>query len=142
MATTMRDLASFVMPAASAESDADLIQAAADCLDRFTAAFNACDTAAMDGELHFPHIMLSGAMRVDWPTPGQHPADFFDKLKATGWALTQYLAKEAVLVSPDKVHFVVVYTRADAAGNVLSTHRNLWIATRVAGRWGISLRSY
>lgn len=138
----MRDLASFVTPAASAEPDADLIRSAADCLDRFTAAFNACDTAAMDGELHFPHLMLSGATRVDWAAPGQHPADFFEQLKATGWAHTRYLAKDAVLVSADKVHFVVVYTRNDAAGNVLSTHRNLWIATRVAGRWGISLRSY
>lgn len=138
----MRDLASFVTPAAPTESDADLIQGAADCLDRFTAAFNACDTAAMDRELHFPHAMLSGAVRVEWPTPGQHPADFFDKLKNTGWAHTKYLKKDPVLVSADKVHFVVVYTRDDAAGNVLSTHRNLWIATRVAGRWGISLRSY
>ena len=138
----MRDLASFVTPAASAESDADLIQAAADCLDRFTAAFNACDTAAMDRALHFPHIMLSGAARMDWPAPGQHPADFFDRLKATGWARTRYLAKDAVLVSADKVHVVVVYTRDDAAGNVLSTHRNLWIVTRVDDRWGISLRSY
>jgi hypothetical protein len=138
----MRDLASFVTPAASTESDTDLIQAAAACLDRFTAAFNACDTAAMDAELHFPHVMLSGAARVDWPAPGQHPADFFDKLKTTGWAHTKYLAKDPVLVSADKVHVVVVYTRDDAAGNVLSTHRNLWIATRVDGRWGISLRSY
>jgi hypothetical protein len=138
----MRDLASFVTPAPHPESDADLIQAAAACLDRFTDAFNACNTAAMDAELHFPHAMLSGAARVDWAAPGEHPADFFDKLKTTGWARTRYLAKDAVLVSSDKVHFVVVYTRDDAAGNVLSTHRNLWIATRVSGRWGISLRSY
>lgn len=138
----MRDLARFVTPAPSVDTDAELIAAAAACLDRFTDAFNVCDTAAMDGELHFPHAMLSGATRIDWPAPGQHPADFFDTLKATGWARTRYLAKDPVLVSADKVHFVVVYTRDDAAGNVLSTHRNLWIATRVAGRWGISLRSY
>lgn len=138
----MRDLASFVSPASSAESDTDLIQAASDCLDRFTAAFNACDTRAMDGALHFPHIMLSGAERLDWPVPGQHPVDFFDKLKASGWARTKYLSKDAVLVSADKVHVVVTYTRENQYGVVLSTHKNLWIATRVAGKWGISLRSY
>lgn len=138
----MRDLATFVTPTASTDADSDLIQAAFDCLDRFTHAFNACDIAAMDGELHFPHVMLSGAARVDWQTPGQHPTDFFDTLKASGWACTRYLSKDPVLVSADKVHIVVTYTRDDAAGRVLSTHRNLWIVTRVAGRWGISLRSY
>jgi hypothetical protein len=136
------DLGSFVSPASSNESKADLVQAASACLDRFTAAFNACDTQAMDGELHFPHVMLSGAIRLDWPMPGQHPADFFDKLKTSGWAHTKYLDKDAVLVSADKVHFVVTYTRENQYGVVLSTHRNLWIATRVGGTWGISLRSY
>lgn len=138
----MSDLARFVTPASSADSDDSLIAAAADCLDRFTAAFNACDTAAMDGELHFPHVMLSGAARLDWQTPGQHPADFFQKLKGTGWAHTRYLSKDPVLVSADKVHFVVTYTRENQHGVVLSTHRNLWIATRVDGMWGILLRSY
>jgi len=120
----------------------EAIREASACLDRFTERFNACDTAGMDGELHFPHVMLSGADRLEWQAPGSHPADFFEKLKASGWRCTRYQSKEAVLTSADKVHFVVTYTREDGAGMVLSTHRNLWIATRVAGRWGISLRSY
>jgi hypothetical protein len=139
----MTDFARFVAPAASAgEPEAEAVREAALCLDRFTERFNACDTAGMDGELHFPHLMLSGADRLEWQAPGHHPADFFEKLQASGWRRTRYQSKEAVLASADKVHFVVVYTREDASGAVLSTHRNLWIATRVGGRWGISLRSY
>jgi hypothetical protein len=135
----MSDLLAFV--SSSAATTAHTADAEA-CLDRFTTAFNAGDLAGMDAELHFPHTLLSGAQRLEWASPGQHPADFFDALRATGWARTQYESKLSVLASGDKVHFVVVYTRRGAAGNVLSTHHNLWIVTRAAGRWGISLRSY
>jgi len=140
----MTDLHAFVAPPPSSkpQAQAEAIDAASACLDRFTAAFNASDAAGMDAELHFPHLMLSGAQRLDWASPGQHPADFFDQLKATGWARTQYEKKEPVLAGSDKVHFVVTYTRRDAAGAVLSTHINLWIVVRAGGRWGIALRSY
>mgnify|MGYP003576556448 CR=1 FL=1 len=139
----MTDFASFVAPAASGSAaETDAISEASACLDRFTEHFNARDTAGMDGELHFPHVMLSGADRLEWQAPGNHPADFFEKLMASGWRRTRYRSKEAVLANADKVHFVLTYTREDAAGTVLSTHRNLWIAARVDGRWGISLRSY
>jgi hypothetical protein len=96
----------------------------------------------MDAELHFPHTLLSGAQRLVWDSPGQHPPDFFEQLRATGWASTRYESKEAVLASADKVHFVLTYTRRNASDEVLSTHHNLWIVTRLDGRWGIALRSY
>lgn len=138
----MTDFSAFVAPPPSGEPHTEAIDAASACLDRFTAAFNASDMRGMDAELHFPHAMLSGAQRLDWAKPGQHPPDFFDELKAAGWSRTQYEKKEPVLVSNDKVHFVVTYTRHDATGTVLSTHVNLWIAVRADGRWGIALRSY
>ncbi|HEX7868364.1 MAG TPA: hypothetical protein VF555_25625 [Variovorax sp.] len=140
--TASPDFSAFVAPPPSGEPHAAAVEAASACLDRFTAAFNASDTRGMDAELHFPHLMLSGAQRLDWAGPGQHPLDFFEKLKVTGWSRTQYEKKEPVLVSNDKVHFVVTYTRRDAAGAVLSTHVNLWIVVRIDERWGIALRSY
>jgi len=138
----MSDFAKFVKPSQSEEPGAKLVRAASECLDRFAAFFNASDAIGMDGELHFPHVMLSGSERLDWQEPGQHPTDFSEKLKASGWHHTQYEAKEAVLVGRDKVHFVVVYSRRNKIGDVLSMHKNLWIVTRVSGKWGISLRSY
>lgn len=125
-----------------APPDAAAIAQARAVLDRFTAAFNAQDAAAMDRELHFPHTMLAGAQLMTWRSPGQHPPDFFESLRATGWAYTRYEAREVVLASAAKVHFVVTYTRRDRDGQVLSTHCNLWIVTRVDDRWGIALRSY
>lgn len=138
----MTDFAKFIAPPASADADEHLVSGADACLERFTSAFNHCDLAAMDSELHFPHVMYSGSARLVWQTPGQHPAAFFEALIATGWRRTEYVLKTPVLVSADKVHFLVVYRRCDAQGEPLSTHSNLWIATRVGGRWGIALRSY
>ena len=138
----MSEFSKFIEPQHSEELDAELIQAASMCLDRFTAFFNACDTDGMDDELHFPHVMLSGSERLIWREAGQHPFDFFAKLQASGWHHTQYETKEPVLVSRDKVHFVVTYSRRNKSGGILTMHKNLWIVTRVSGKWGISLRSY
>jgi hypothetical protein len=138
----MSDFLDFINRSGSAASTPQAIGPASACLDRFTAHFNACDPAGMDAELHFPHVLLSGAELVVWDGPGGHPADFFDRLRASGWRETRYEAKEPVLASEDKVHFVVTYTRCGDGGEVLSTHRNLWIVTRKSGRWGIALRSY
>jgi hypothetical protein len=132
-----------LVSAISGESDDPAVVAQASaCLDRFTAEFNACNLAGIDRELHFPHLMLSGAERLEWRTAGQHPEDFFAKMRSTGWSYTQYESKEAILASPDKVHFVVTYTRRNKQGQILSTHRNLWVVTRIAAKWGIVLRSY
>lgn len=112
------------------------------CIDRFGAAFNAEDLAAMDAELNFPHTLLSGAHRLEWAAPGQLPRDFFASLRATGWARTLTESITPVLAGTDKVHFLVDYTRRTAAGEVLNRYHNLWIVTRSAGHWGIALRSY
>jgi hypothetical protein len=136
----MSDLLAFVS-AHARDTSVDTTAASA-CLDRFTTAFNAGDLAGMDAELRFPHMLLSGAQRLVWDSPGQHPPDFFERLRATGWASTRYESKEAVLASADKVHFVLTYTRRNASDEVLSTHHNLWIVTRLDDRWGIALRSY
>lgn len=139
----MTDFLSFVTSARPDNAeDAKAAGQATACLRRFTEAFNICDLRAMDGQLHFPHTMLSGAEVLVWQSPGQHPEDFFDQLRASGWHETRYEAIEPVLVVSNKVHFVVTYVRLDQAGQTLSRHRNLWVVVEREGRWGIILRSY
>ena len=138
----MSDYAGFFKPFPKGESVAELISAAEACLDGFTACFNAGDAAGMDAHLHFPHVMFSGAEQLVWEQPGQLPVDFFDELRKTGWAKTVYEEKQPIYVSPDKVHFRVRYTRRALDGHVLTEHENIWFVTRIAGRWGIALRSY
>lgn len=138
----MFDLNSFVNRQSIQLNNDDLIREATSCLDRFTAAFNACDTMGMDNELHFPHYMHSGSEMLIWNTAGQHPSDFFEQLKKSGWSSTRYIGKNSVLVSEDKVHFVVDYIRCDIQEQIVSHHSNLWIVTKVKNKWGIALRSY
>ncbi len=138
----MSSFLEFVGPAPQPEDSAASVAAADACLERFTSAFNARDTAAMDAELHFPHLMLSGGALLVWDGPGMHPQDLFTGLEASGWAQTKYTEKEPVLASQDKLHFRVAYDRLDGEGRVLSRHVNLWVVTRKDGRWGIALRSY
>ena len=73
----MSGFINFVSASPSGSADPSVVAQASTCLDRFTAAFNACNLAAMDAELNFPHIMLSGSERLVWERPGQHPSDVF-----------------------------------------------------------------
>lgn len=138
----MTEFISFVSTPSIREQDRSAVEAASECLDRFTACFNACDAVGMDAELGFPHVMLSGASRLEWERPGQHPENFFVALKESGWHHTRYESKDPILASQDKVHFVVTYSRRNAADEVLSMHKNLWIVIRTDARWKICLRSY
>jgi hypothetical protein len=136
------DFNKFVSVAAEDADCAEQVQQADDALERFTRAFNAGDIGGMDAELHFPHVMYSGSELLVWQSPGSHPGNFFEKIKRAGWSETKYEVKKPALVSKDKIHFVVVFTRRDVHGRVLSTHTNLWVVTKVAGKWGIAARSY
>ena len=138
----MSSFLSFVSKTDSNPIDPDAVEEASRCLDQFTAAFNALDLAGMDAQLHFPHVMISGADTLVWDAPNQHPSDFFQLLKSTGWSSTRYESKVPVLSSRDKVHFLVTYTRRSDTGEELTRHTNLWILVKQNEVWGISLRSY
>ena len=86
--------------------------------------------------------MYSAEELLVWERPGQLPSDFFDKLASTGWAKSVYESRTPVLVSPNKAHFLVHYTRRRADESVISRHENLWIVIKARGTWRIALRSY
>jgi hypothetical protein len=138
----MTDYVKIFKPESSAESDKSLIAGATKCLDDFGAQFNAGNPAGMDDFLHFPHYLLSGSELIEWQSRGQLPETFFSDLKRQEWARTVTQSREVVLVSTDKVHFKVTYTREKEDGTVISAHENVWIVIKRAGRWGIVLRSY
>lgn len=132
----------FVQLVRHSDGGHDAARRAIDCVEAFTARFNARDLTGMDSLLHFPHAILSGEKLIVWDRPGQHAATFFDELVATGWHRTTYREVRAVLATPSKVHLVVEYSRDGVAGNPLSVHHNAWIVTLEGGRWGIKLRSH
>ena len=135
--------ASLFTPDHSGQDLGASIAGALSVLDQFTDRFNQRDLAGMDACLHFPHIILSGEAAKVWEAPGALPADFFPDLEQRiGWAESVYTRRDAILISKDKVHFLIGYTRNRKDGSVISSHENIWIVTREGGRWGIKLRSY
>jgi hypothetical protein len=109
-------------------------------LDQFTAAFNRQDSVGMDAVLHFPHVFLGDKLQI-WQAPGSLSAEFFPKLVESGWAFTRYTKKELILVTDERVHFLVTYDRCRADGSVLMAQAAVWIVTRINGKWGIQARS-
>jgi len=138
----MTDYNKFFKPDMGIESPEVLVAGALDCIDTFSQRFNDQDLTGMDALLHFPHVMFSGEELLVWEHPGQLPNDFFEQLVSTGWAKSTYESKTPILVSPNKVHFHVHYTRRRADESVITRHENLWIVVNVNGQWLIALRSY
>ncbi len=138
----LKDYKEIFKPIRSNKSDDELISAAIKCLDGFGEQFNAGNLEGMDDFLHFPHYLLSGNELIEWKTRGQLPETFFDDLKEQGWNKTVTQNREVILVSKDKVHFKVKYTREKEDGTVISEHENVWIVIYKNNKWGIFLRSY
>jgi len=62
-----------------------MVAAAIECVEDFTASFNARNLEGMDARLRFPHIFLSGEQFALWGKLVQLPSAFFDDLsKSTG----------------------------------------------------------
>ncbi|MGL1937350.1 MAG: hypothetical protein OCD01_20160 [Fibrobacterales bacterium] len=123
-------------------SQDEMISGALECLEKFGDAFNTCDLAGMDNQLHFPHTLISGEKSIIWGKPGQLPSAFFDDLKAQGWGYTEVIYQKPILVSTNKVHFNVKYTRNRTDGSIISEHENIWILTLMNDNWKILIRSY
>ncbi len=111
-------------------------------LDRFMAALNAYDAAAMDAAMHFPHIRIAGGTVKVYDKPGSNPMDLFDKLKKEdNWSRSAWNERKIVQGSESKMHMALTYTRYRADGSTLGVYESLYVLTLIEGRWGIQARS-
>jgi hypothetical protein len=123
-----------------AQLDEAAVGAALAVLDRFMAALNAGDEAALLGTLHFPHYRLSGGRMRVWDQPGAYFGDFLARAGAdwhhSGWDFRKVIAAGAA-----KVHLDVQFTRYRADNSVIGSFRSLWIVTKDGERWAVVARS-
>lgn len=111
-------------------------------LDRFMTALNAHDAAAMDAEMHFPHVRFAGGAISTYAKPGSNPMDLFDRLKREdGWHHSRWNERRIVQRSDSKVHMAVTYTRYRADDSVIGVYESLYVLALHAGRWGLQMRS-
>jgi hypothetical protein len=109
-------------------------------LDRFMAALNAGDEAALLATLHFPHYRLAAARMQVWDAPGPYLGDFLARA-GTSWHHSAWDFREVIAAGPSKVHLDVQFTRYRADNSAIGSFRSLWIVTEYAGRWAVAVRS-
>ena len=111
-------------------------------LDRFMAALNAHDAAAMDEAMHFPHLRFTGSRLSVYDQAGSNPMDLFQRLQAEDdWNYSTWRTRELVQFNAEKAHYALSYTRFRRDGSVIGIYESLYVMTFEAGRWGIRMRS-
>ena len=112
------------------------------CLDRFMVALNAYDAAAMDAEMHFPHVRFAGGTIAVYQVPGSNPMDLFERLRRDdGWHHSVWNERTVVQKNDTKVHMAVNYTRLRSDDSIIGVYDSLYALALKDGRWGVQLRS-
>ena len=111
-------------------------------LDRFMDALNAHDAAAMDREMHFPHVRLAGGTVTVYDAPGRNPMDLFGGLRRDDRGRRSRWGRgESGQGGARKGQVAVEYTRLRDDDSVIGTYLSLYVLTVQDGRWGILARS-
>lgn len=117
-------------------------RACLEVLDRFMAALNDHDAAAMDATMHFPHVRHAEGRLTIYPSAGENPMDLFERLKAQDdWLYSRWTRRALVQWSADKAHMTVAYIRYRSDGSQIGEYDSLYTLTNIDGRWGIQMRS-
>lgn len=128
-------------PAADASAHPESVAGALGALDRFMAALNARDEAALNATLHFPHVRFASGRVTTWETPGSYSlADFLGRA-GDGWQRSRWETRRVIHAGPDKVHLDVEFSRWRADGSPLGRYRSIYVVTLIDGRWAIQARS-
>ena len=110
-------------------------------LDRYLETWNSRSPAVWATSLHFPHVRPGpGAFEIS-QTPEQYAAgiDFAQTLKS-GWHHSEWVSREVVHVSADKVHASGAWQRYAEDGRALTGSVITYIVTRQQNRWGVQAR--
>ena len=119
----------------------DLTDARA-ALDEYFRAFNAEDNDALVAISNFPRISIGrNGQVVVREEPAAIETDFLLLRQVEGWDHSTLDLVEAVQVSPDAVHFKVVFSRRKVDGAAYRTVPGLFVMTKQDGDWGLTLQS-
>ena len=130
-----------MIDATHVEPDAAAVAAAMAVLDRFLAALNARDEAALLAAMHFPHYRLAGVTMRVWEQPDESYLAGFYARAGEGWDHTAWNFRRVIVAGPEKVHLDVQFTRYRADNAPIGSFRSLYIVTRRDGVWAIAARS-
>ena len=122
---------------------AEIVAAARQAVLDFFTAFNAGDVDGTIAAVNHPHLFMTpdGGFAVA-RSPGDGPRPDFERMRADeDWHMSTIDALEASIVTRNKVHFELTFTRWHPDGTRYLTVPALWIVTRAGDDWGIQVRS-
>lgn len=123
---------------------AEIVAAARQAALDFMTAFNAADAEATTRHLNFPHLFMTSGSGMSVAPDAEHASVLpnFDRMREReGWHFSSLDSITPSIVTPNKVHLEVVFSRWHPDGTRYLTIPALWIATRAGDHWGIQLRS-
>ena len=123
--------------------DDQVAQAALATVDRYLAALNARDTAAIRDAFNFPHMRIGatgGLSRFEKPEDYDF-GHFFRRTGPDGWHHTVWDKTEVVFATAGKAHVAVDFTRYREDGSVIGRYFSLYVVTCRDGHWGIQFGS-
>lgn len=105
------------------------------------AGLNAYDNAAMEAELHFPHVRFALGKITVFDKPGSNPMGLFERLKKdSGWHHSAWNRREIVQRNDSQIHFAVNNTRHREDDSIIGSCDSLYVLALHDGRWGVQLR--
>ena len=111
------------------------------CLEEFMRAWNARDGAAFAATFNYPSVRIaSGRIRII-EGPESHPADLFERMVAAGWHRSEWLRRNILHSSDDKVHFDTRFGRYREDGSTIGEYDSIYIVNKQDGHWGVQGRS-
>lgn len=110
-------------------------------LDRYLETWNSRDPAVWATSLHFPHVRPGPGAFEMTRTPQEYAAgiDFEQTLK-TGWHHSEWVSREVLQVSAEKVHAAGAWQRYTEDGRALAGSAITYIVTKREDRWGVQAR--
>lgn len=109
---------------------------------RFFDGCNSRDSRVFTGTLNFPHVRVSArgwaGIVPDAETHARNNS--FEGMLATGWDHTVGVEPQVLHVAPNKVHLLGGWTRYTEDDRPIVSNLVTYIATNVAGRWGMQSR--
>jgi len=128
--------------AQSNNEEEEAIAGAMAAMDEFMVSFNARDPEAWAASLNYPHVRFASGTVTVWDSAEEFAqTDSFERLQRAGWDHSQWLTREVILVSSEKVHISTVFQRFNSDNQPISTYQSLYIVTKVDGHWGTQARS-
>ena len=112
-------------------------------LDRFQDTWNTRVVPTWSRSLHFPHVRPSAGAFALHPEPADYiraSEGVFKRVIAAGWHRSQWLERDVLHVSADKMHIAGRYQRLREDGSELTSQQVTYIVTRQGENWGIQSR--